>query len=170
MTDLGLSRVFCVGDDGGFLIFSYLLSTNSNKKHVGREGMKALESNYVHRIVLSRWTTGKIVFIFQNLGRFRILFYFQPMSRSKAWKGMADLGEEMSCIHKNNCDQRLELTPTENSPKLCRLWSLIDLRIELLKDLKSALSQEPVFEWEAGSDDLQRSLSPWIILWFFDSL
>lgn len=163
--------MFCVGGDGGFLIFNYLLSTNSNSKHMWGEGMKALESNYVHRNILSRRkTSGKTVFIFQDLGRFRILFYFQPMFRSKAWKRMADMGEEMSCIHKNNCDQRLQFTPTENSPKLCRLWSLINLRIELLKDLKSALSQEPVFEWEAGSDDLQRSLPPWIVLWFFDSL
>lgn len=119
--------------------------------------------------VLDRQTkTEELIPIFQNLGWFRTLFYSQSASRSKAWGEMADMGEETSCIHKNNFDQRPELAK-KRGKKICKLWSLRNwtyLRTELFQDPKSALfalSPEPGLGWIL-------SLPAWMIWQLFVSL
>lgn len=102
--------------------------------------------------ILNRQTkTEKLISMFQNVGWLRMLFYSQSVSRSKARSEMADKGEETSCIHKTNFDQRPELAKKQGKkliiPKLWRLRNWIGLRTGLFKDLKSALSAEPGLGW-----------------------
>lgn len=46
---------------------------------------------------------------------------------------MADMGEEMSCIHKNNCDQRLELTKQNKQQKQTNKYQAVQT-LNLFKD------------------------------------
>lgn len=45
---------------------------------------------------------------------------------------MADMGEEMSCIHKNNCDQRLEFAKQKKKKK--NPQTVQTLKLNLFKD------------------------------------